>query len=486
MGQTRREPILGLEWERRNFRIQKTGYLGAKDTLRKKMRARMSEGVEETTQDVINAWRKKQVRRQAVTAARNWALTVMFPVLRRGLGFRMSVEVRERWDELQSCSDLTDFLRKSQGLGSQTQRIATRACACCGHTIWRVERYDSYDAPSTVCEVCAESGAVQSTTTHRWYGNAAAMEAAEEIKLLWIVDNEQLARQQVIFSDFMNNKVTTLDGAEITIDGEPVYHKNNMMLRYHSGVAAPQYDDHPIRVGTELEVNRAGSNRGDKQDSTIARILMATKHAVKVERDGSVTGFEIITGHGSPASLRNVLTPIFTGDCLEGYSTSTRTGAHVHVTNPFTDRTGSFEDCRSLGKAFAPMRPLYEKIAGRAYTQHAREGVSANRYSALAWRAELGTLELRLFKMQMSLPKLMRNLGFAWAVTHYMSQAGLNPVTEQANTSLAEFIEFVGDLPREQTIELRAALAFHGYKVPNDEKAYRKMYRDLGLRTAIA
>lgn len=471
-----------LYYELHSLALAKREYLAARSNLVAKMRLRLAGGVTTSVAEVRQAWELKQQMRTRIRAAHAWLRSVA-PTLISGLGIRMTAEVYNIKADLDGNTRAYSHLRQKLGLPRLTQE---GYCSCCGSQMLTTATGSWGAAKITICTICAETGAVQSIASKSWYASAQAMEEAEQVKLVWLVTPTELERTQVIVKDVQNNKLITRDGAEITIDNEPVYYKSGLLLSYHSGQEVPQYDDSPIRVGTELEVNMASGNRQNK-DVAIARVLLATRHAVKVERDGSVTGFEIVTGHGSPASLRNVLTPIFTGECLDGYSVSTRTGAHVHATNPFHGtRDGTFEDCRSLGKAFAPMRPVYEKIAGRSYTTHAREGVSANRYSALAWRENLGTLEYRLFKMQMSLPKLMRNLGFAWAVTQYMGQAGLAPAAEPSNTSLDGFIEFIGDLPREQTIELRVALAFHGYKVPNDMKAYRKMYRDLGLRTAVA
>lgn len=306
-----------------------------------------------------------------------------------------------------------------------------------------------------------------------WYRSIEERKAALQLQEMLVLMHGDLRIEEVTKSQVERGVMRkTADGRDVLL---PAGYR--AVADYHSGLPDTSYDDHARHVGIELEVN-AGSHGSEERNRIAADILLATNRRVKVERDGSVTGFELITGHGKPSSVRQELAALFRQKLLSGFRTARNTGAHVHVT-ALRDEPGKV---LTQPGYYTGLLPIYSALAERTPTSHCRAGMHHGRYSALNLNTGKGTVEFRLFKAQLRLPKLIRNAQFAWAFMELFGQYVPHSTNE---VTLNKFLEGVADLPREETLEFRAWLAGRGYKVPHNTTEFRRTYRSLGVSAAM-
>lgn len=308
----------------------------------------------------------------------------------------------------------------------------------------------------------------------KWYRNAqerADMLQLREVLMLYRGDfvKRELPASEIASGSLRKAK----DGREVLVVPGSV-----AIAEYHSGMEDTSYDDAPRHVGIELEVNAGKHSSSSVRNDLAAQILLATNRRVKVERDGSVTGFEVITGHGKPSSVREELAEVFRQKLLSGFRTARTTGAHVHVT-ALQDEARKVREYEAYYHA---LLPFYNTLAERTPTHHCRAGMHNGRYSALNYETGKGTIEFRLFKAQLKLPKLIRNAQFGWA---FMELLGQFVPGSDDETIRNRFLEGLADLPREETLELRAWMAGRGHKVPHVATDLRRVYRRLGVSAAM-
>lgn len=369
---------------------------------------------------------------------------------------------------------------ESLGVGASVRNVAQErlrklnlySCPLTGVPLFSLLR--SYGASYTGPESSLVAAGAVSDRAGRWYRSAAERAEALQLREVLTLVNGDLMITEV-------PKVQVERGVlRKTADGRDVLLPANYraIAEYHSGVEDVSYDSADRHVGIELEVN-AGPHNSEARNSIAAEILLATNRRVKVERDGSVTGFELISGHGKPSSVRQELAAVFRQKLLTGFRTARSTGAHVHVTALSGDADRVI---RSRGY-YQSLLPIYAALAGRPHNRYCRDGMGYGRYSSVNPETGKGTVEFRLFKAQLKLPKLIRNAQFAWA---YMELLGQFVDGTEATATLDKFLEGLADLPREETLELRAWLAGRGYKVPHNATELRRTYRSLGVSAAMA
>lgn len=306
-----------------------------------------------------------------------------------------------------------------------------------------------------------------------WYRTPAERAAALKLREVLLVRNGRLQVQEISESVVQKGTIRKMpDGREaLLLPGA------RGVAEYHSGIEDTSYDDSPRHVGIEIEVN-AGSHGQEERERIAAEILLATSGRMKIERDGSVTGFELITGHGKPSSVRQELAAVFRQKLLAGFRTARSTGAHVHVTAP----NGENVKVVQAQGYYKGLLPFYRDLGERPNTHHCRAGMHRGRYSEINVETGRGTVEFRLFKSQLKLAKLIRNAQFAWA---YMELLGQYVPDSSEEDVRARFLEGLADLPREETVELRAWMAARGHKVPHVATDLRRLYRGLGVTAAM-
>lgn len=308
----------------------------------------------------------------------------------------------------------------------------------------------------------------------KWYRSAAERAEALQLREVLMLYRGDFVKRELPAAEIAAGGMRkTKDGREVLVVPGSV-----AIAEYHSGLEDTSYDDAPRHVGIELEVNAGKHSSGVTRNDLAAQILLATNRRVKVERDGSITGFEVITGHGKPSSVRQELAEVFRQKLLTGFRTARTTGAHVHV----TALEGEARKVRDSESYYTALLPFYSALAERTPTHHCRAGMHNGRYSALNYETGKGTVEFRLFRSQLKLPKLIRNAQFGWA---FMELLGQFVPGSDDETIRNRFLEGLADLPREETLELRAWMAGRGHKVPHTPTDLRRVYRNLGVSAAM-
>ena len=359
-------------------------------------------------------------------------------------------------DEQEEAVSRLNYLKQSHALNKG--RVV--ACPLCHHAFIQLK--------VTACNHCTDAGAVQ--WQDRWFANEAERVTLTRPMPAWIVSAHGV-RQREIPSDH-DLHALVMGGASTMKDGLPVLLEGPCNFSYHRTIEHKAYDDTPCHVGVELEYNRG---RVSDLRQSKAAILYATDGAVSIENDATITGFELISGHGAPSSVRQALSPIFRLKLLGGLSVSRQTGGHVHVT-----KGAALEDYDLRGRLQAaflytagPLALAYYDMAERAYNNYCKPGVSYRGGTRLALAIRENTVEFRLFRSQARLAKVMRNAQFAWASLQY--------IEKEEKPTLDGYLGFVADLPRGETLELRAWLAAKGHKVPFVALDLKRLYRGMGL-----
>lgn len=228
---------------------------------------------------------------------------------------------------------------------------------------------------------------------------------------------------------------------------------------YHSGeerkFIGSNFDDCEVYAGVELEFNR-GSIADRDRPALAAR--QVTDLTAIVEHDGSITGFEVITGYGFPQDVREkTLRKLFASKVLQGMRTSSHTGMHVHTTK----QEGQRDNLKAM---WNNVRPVYEKLAGRNYNDYAGMTPFRARRSCIGDTER--TLEWRLFKNPNNLPRVMANMQFAWSVAKFAEDHN-DPV---------QWIPYMMELPREQTLELRVFSGLQKSSLMPTDKEIAEVY----------
>ena len=355
--------------------------------------------------------------------------------------------------------DALSFLgHRERSRALNTGRIV--ACPLCHHAFVQLK--------ITACNHCTDAGAVQ--WQDRWFASEAERITLTRPMPAWIVSAHGV-RQREIPSDH-DLHALVMGGASTMKDGLPVLVEGPCNFAYHRTIEHRAYDETPCHVGVELEYNRG---RVSDLRQSKAAILYATDGAVSIENDSTITGFELVSGHGAPSSVRQALSPIFRLKLLDGLSVSKQTGGHVHVT-----KGAALEDYDlrpRLQAAFlytaGPLALAYYDMAERAYNNYCKPGVSYHLATRQSIAIREDTVEFRLFRSQPRLAKIMRNAQFAWSSLQY--------VEKEEKPTFDGYLGFVADLPREETLELRAWLAAKGHKVPFLAPDLKRLYRGMGL-----
>lgn len=375
---------------------------------------------------------------------------------------------------------LSDQARLPNTMSSSLQEWARKlyvyVCPLTGE--WLVSRQSSYNSPyNGPKQELLDAGAVQAPDG-TWYRSQAEKVAALKLREILSLCNGRLEVVELTEAEILAGTVRkTGDGRDVLLPA-----RFRAVADYHSGIQDVSYDDSPRHVGIEIEVNAGSHNQEDRQ-RIAAEILLATSGRMKVERDGSITGFELITGHGKPSSVRQELAAVFRQKLLSGFRTARSTGAHVHVTASDNESNKTSRQTQY----YRSLLPFYRDLAERTNTHHCRAGLHHGRYSEINASTDKGTVEFRLFRSQLKMAKLIRNAQFAWAFMELLGQ--YVPVDEGAAAGDAavrgKFLEGLADLPREETVELRAWMAARGHKVPHVATDLRRLYRGLGVTAAM-
>lgn len=233
----------------------------------------------------------------------------------------------------------------------------------------------------------------------------------------------------------------------------------------------------PIRAGIELEFH-AGKLSNDHRllAAAAAKIRVESDFNNIIERDGTVTGFEVITGHAEPHVLREAaVRPVFAHRPLGEMIVAASTGMHVHVSKGDV----SVSRLRDSYRGLTGFRADYMDIAGRTYRRYARDEIAYDRYSCIGSTEH--TYEFRLFKNPGNMPRTMANLQYAW---------GLIKFFEAGNTDYRSFRDFVNSgLAPEDTVELRAFWALRtGQALPEKElnALYPRRQGITGVKLALS
>ena len=389
----------------------------------------------------IEDWQRK--KRHGVALATLWRISRASP----------NPRVTEEQEDALACRN---YLAQSHALNKG--RVV--ACPLCHHAF--------VQSKITACSHCTDAGAV--LWQNKWFASEAERVTLTRPMPAWVVSAQGVEQREIPSDHDLHALV--MGGASTMKDGLPVLMEGPCNFSHHRTIEHKAYDDTPCHVGIELEYNRG---RVSDLRQSKAAILYATDGAVSIENDATVTGFELISGHGAPSSVRQALAPIFRMKLLDGLGVGKKTGGHVHVTKGTA--LADFELRPRLQAAFlytaGPLALAYYDMAERAYNSYCKPGVSyplATRQS-IALRKD--TVEFRLFRSQSRLAKVMRNAQFAWASLQY--------IEKEEKPTLDGYLGFVADLPREETLELRAWLAAKGHKVPFVALDLKRLYRGMGL-----
>ena len=362
-------------------------------------------------------------------------------------------------DEQEDALACRNYLVQSHALNKG--RVV--ACPLCHHAF--------VQSKITACSHCTDAGAV--LWQNKWFASDAERITLTRPMPAWIVSAQGVAQREIPSDHDLHALV--MGGTSTMKDGLPVLMEGPCNFSYHQTIEHKAYDDTPCHVGIELEYNRG---RVSDLRQSKAAILYATDGAVSIENDATITGFELISGHGAPSSVRQALSPIFRLKLLDGLSVGKKTGGHVHVTK------GGLETPELSRRLYygvvaskAPLALPYQDMAERAGNGYCKPGVSYGPVTRRAPRLELAirenTVEFRLFRSQSRLAKVMRNAQFAWASLQY--------IEKEEKPTLDGYLGFVADLPRGETLELRAWLAAKGHKVPFVALDLKRLYRGMGL-----
>ena len=245
---------------------------------------------------------------------------------------------------------------------------------------------------------------------------------------------------------------------------------------YHSGekrkCLESSEDASAVYAGIELEFNRGSVSNLEAAARTVRQV---SDLSLIVEHDSSITGFEVVTGYGLPATLREqTLRRVFSQRAFAGMKTSTRTGMHVHVT-----KKPAMEG--NLLTLWPAIKDIYRRLAAREYNTYCSRYPMQYRTSALS-KTPISTFEWRLFKNPGNLPRVMANMQFAWATTLFAKD----------NNDPLRFSEFLMSLPPEHTVELRAHVVANtaqtSVAVGKDElaKYYPRGQGIIGVARALA
>lgn len=233
----------------------------------------------------------------------------------------------------------------------------------------------------------------------------------------------------------------------------------------------------PIRAGIELEFH-AGKFGQDRSllNKAAAKIRVESDFNNIIEHDGSVSGFEVITGHAEPHVLREVaVRPVFAHRPLGEMAVAATTGMHVHVSKG--DVSG--EQLRKAYRVSGGFRADYLNIAGRSHRRYARDAIGQDRYSCIGYTER--TYEFRLFKNPGNMPRTMANLQYAW---------GLIKFFDAGNSDYRQFRDFVNSgLAPEDTVELRTFWALRtGQAIPEKElnALYPRRQGITGVKLALS
>lgn len=318
--------------------------------------------------------------------------------------------------------------------------------------------------------------------TPKWYVSEDAMQKEVQAQTVKALINGELVADFTATKAELENCIIKKD-----LSGQPVYVFGlNHRRDYHS---APNYREDRYSnldpsakrtVGVELEFN-SGRTTSVERAEIIQDWLIAMDGKGVIERDGSVSAFELITGHGKPSSLRQLLAPVFRDPRIKHLAIGAGTGAHVHVSASEDEKT--LLAGTSGRHLHGLLRGVYHSLANRRNNRYAREASRPDydRYSEISISNDLPTLELRLFKADRQLPRIIRNTQFANSYMEFLAHWGM----DIHDKTLEDFWSLVADQPREETIELRTWAVGHGYKVPNRRGELRNLYKELGFARSL-
>lgn len=360
-------------------------------------------------------------------------------------------------------------------------------CPLCGETtIFRLGSVGGLAA----CEVCHQAGAVSydDLVSDRtlWFPSAEAMERALNPQPVRVISNCRV--QDAMMPAVNLSQMLRVAGLE----SPPVYYIPGEVINSYHQSSHKQLDASARRVGIEIELNK-GKATPAQIEELAAQVVALSDNRLLAERDGSITGCELITGHGAPSTLRQVLAPVWAVAFSSPLVAVARTtGGHVHVTRdallPEDARRSVWDTVtrlhellsdRRAGKRYteSPVWKLYWQLAGRQPNKYCPAIISTEHRSGINVTPE--TVEFRAFKSQLRLARLLRNAEFALLLTGYAEDVG------GENLQLPQLFEYLADkIPREDTLELRAWLAGRGHRVPHSRTQLTKAYQALGLKYA--
>lgn len=191
-------------------------------------------------------------------------------------------------------------------------------CGCCGEEFFPTEEEpEHFRNYRPVCTCCQENGTVPEDGEH-WYPYDRLTEVDGEWHLEPPIEEEECEED-----DDSNEDIRSYHSSKPQFIGEV-------------------YDNSETYVGFELEIKPICDD-----EYVLARTLKDKCKHLRCERDGSITGFEIITGYGAYPDIQKQMqdiTTILQGNAL-GHDAGTGYGLHVSVSrNRNSDRNAEVED----------------------------------------------------------------------------------------------------------------------------------------------